>query len=71
MGAATGKTPDFMRVFRRGVLFLIKHGIFFAPRRKVYLELVDITEETKQKAATSDKRTFNRFLEDFFNPSKR
>jgi len=65
--AATGRTPDFMRVFWRGVWFLIKHGIFFAPRRKVFLELVDITKETKQKAATSDRRTFNRFLEDFFN----
>ena len=67
--AATGKTPDFMRVFRRGVWFLIKHGIFFAPRRKVFLEMIDITKETKEKAATSDRRAFNRFLEDFFNES--
>ncbi len=64
--AATGRTPDFMRVFWRGVWFLIKHGIFFAPRRKVSLELVDITKESKQKALL-DKQSFNKFLEDFFN----
>lgn len=65
--AATGKTPDFVKVFWRGLWFLVRHGIFFAPRRKVFLELVDITEEAKQKAITSDRRSFNEYLEQFFN----
>jgi len=65
--AATNKTPDFMHVFKRGIWFLLKHGIFFAPKRTVSFEFVEITEQTKRKAVTSDRRSFNEYLEQFFN----
>jgi len=65
--AATNKTPNFMCVFKQGIWFLLKHGIFFAPKRTVLFEFVEITEPTKQKAITSDRHSFNEYLEQFFN----
>lgn len=64
--AKTGKTPNFMKAFWAGVVFLLKHFIFFAPKRNVQLELVDLTNVVKEYANT-DRKTFNTFLESFFN----
>jgi len=69
--AATGKTPDFMHIFWKSVLFLVKHGIFFSPRRKVFLELSDITTMVKKNAATLNRYSFNSKLENFFNKNSK
>ncbi len=62
--AYTQETPDFWKVFLRGVLIILKNGIFFAPRRKVVIEF-SFPDSKFPKQGT--KMEFNRALENFYN----
>lgn len=62
----SGKTPDFMKVLLTGGLIILLNFIFFTPRRIVSFEFVNLTEEIK-KMKNTDRKTFNLFLEGFYN----
>jgi 1-acyl-sn-glycerol-3-phosphate acyltransferase len=64
--AWTGKSPDFFRTFLKGVFYIFANLIFFVPKRKIIIELVDITSAAKVKA-TGNRLIFNTFLEQFYN----
>jgi 1-acyl-sn-glycerol-3-phosphate acyltransferase len=64
--AWTGKQPPFLLTFCKGIGFFFANLIFLCPKRKVTFEIVDITEEAKQESK-NDRRTFNKYLEDFYN----
>ncbi len=64
--AWNGKRPVFLSTYLLSIVLFFANLIFFCPRRKVSLEFVDITEEAKLKAQ-SDRKSFNLFLEGFYN----
>lgn len=61
--AITGTSPDFKN-FLSGFWILLKNGIFFAPRRKV---LVEILPNPKDFPYKGTRLEFNRYLEDWYN----
>jgi len=60
---APGKEPNVATVLRKGFFALLANGIFFTPRRKVTIEF----HEPKDLPRTADRKTFNNFLEAFYN----
>ncbi len=62
---AGGQEPIVSRVLRKGLFSLLASGIFFAPRRKVTIELY----EPEDLPRDADRKTFNRFLEAYYNES--
>ena len=64
--AWNGKRPVFLSTYLLSIVLFFANLIFFCPKRKVNLEFVDITEDVKRKAQ-SDRKSFNLFLEDFYN----
>ena len=64
--AKTGKTPDFFKTLLKSIGYLALRGFFFAPKRKVYFEFIDLTKELKALSKT-DRKSFNLFLEEFYN----
>lgn len=64
--AYSKKTPNFLKLFLKGIIFVLLNLIFLVPKRKVNLELVDITSEVKEKS-NLERREFNKFLEEFYN----
>jgi long-chain-fatty-acid--[acyl-carrier-protein] ligase len=64
--ARTGRPPDFFSGLFKGFLYLLANLLFFVPRRAVVIEFEDITESARMMAAVNQK-TFNTFLEDFYN----
>lgn len=64
--AETGKTPDFLKVFLRCLGYLALRGFFFCPKRKITFEFADLTDDLR-KLSQTDRKTFNRFLEAFYN----
>lgn len=64
--AWSGKVPVFHIEFIKAILILYANLIFFSPKRKITIEFVDITEEAKKQVKT-DRKTFNNFLEEFYN----
>ena len=64
--AWNGKQPNFFKTFIKGIGLLLANLIFLAPRRKVQIEFIDITDQAKLQAQT-DRKTFNTFLENFYN----
>lgn len=64
--AKTGKTPSFFMQTIKGLAYLLVNFIFFVPRRKVTLEIEDLTEEAKVYANLG-RKPFNLFLEEFYN----
>jgi len=64
--AWTGEKPDFGFTFAKGVFFVVANLIFLSPKRHVTIEFTDITKQAK-KMALSDRKTFNNYLEDFYN----
>lgn len=64
--AKTGKSPDFFLQLLRGFLFVVANLFFFVPKRKVHVELEDLTQIAKEHAAAGQK-PFNLFLEAFYN----
>ena len=61
-----GKSPDFFPTFLKGIFYIIANLIFFIPKRKVTIELFDITKEAKDNA-NETRSAFNNFLENFYN----
>lgn len=64
--AKTGKTPSLFAQLLKGMVFILANFIFFLPRRKVSIEIEDLTIEAK-KAAEHGIKPFNQFLEEFYN----
>ncbi len=60
---AVGEEPKVLKVLGKGFLALLASGIFFAPRRKVTIEFY----QPKDLPRDSDRNTFNRFLENYYN----
>ncbi len=58
-----GTEPSLYKNFVRYLRFLCANLIFFGPRRKVTIELMEDTELVKMK----DRREINPFLEKFYN----
>jgi len=64
--AWNGKRPKFLTAFGKGIGYFFANLIFLSPKRDVNFEFIDITEETI-KQAQNDRRTFNKYLEGFYN----
>ena len=64
--AWNGKRPDFLSTYFMGIIYFFANMIFLCPKRKVTIEFVDITDGAKTNAQ-KDRKTFNQFLEDFYN----
>jgi len=62
--AFSGVSPDFGKVLWQGCKTLLKNGIFFAPRRKIKVELVVAPEDFPRKG---EKKEINTWLEDWYN----
>jgi len=60
---AWGEEPELSRVLRKGIFSLLVSGIFFAPRRRVAIELVE-PDDLPRRAS---RVTINRYLEEFYN----
>jgi len=63
---ATGHQPSVPKMLRKALISLLSSGIFFAPRRKVTLELYEPDDLPRD----SDRKTFNRFLEAYYNDNR-
>jgi len=61
-----GERPNFIFAYLKGIFYFFANFIFFSPKRQVTYEFVDITEEAKSKSM-SDRRTFNNYMEEFYN----
>lgn len=61
-----GKKPNFLYTLMKGIFYIVANLVFFLPKRTVTFEFVDITEEAKLQAK-SDRKTFNTYLEEFYN----
>lgn len=64
--AKTGKSPNFLWTYLKGIFYVLANFIFFVPRRDVTITFEDITEEAKRYAAEG-RQPFNRYLESFYN----
>ncbi len=62
--AITGQVPDFGKVLWEGVKILLKNGIFFAPRRRV---LIEIAPAPADCPVLGTRLEFNRYLEQWYN----
>lgn len=62
--ALTGRSPDMGEAFLKGVKILIKNLIFFAPRRKVVIEIEANPPDFPRACSRID---FNRYLEHWYN----
>ncbi len=58
-----GYEPKVGKALGIGVLRLLANGIFFMPRRKVVIELM----EAKDLPREADRDTINRYIEEYFN----
>ncbi len=61
-----GESPDFVKTLLKGLFYVIANILFFLPRRKVKVELSDITQSAKANALLG-KNEFNETLEKFYN----
>lgn len=62
--AIIGETPDFWEVLWYSIKILLKNGIFFAPRRRVTVEIEKAGEEFPYK---SSRLELNKYLERWYN----
>jgi long-chain-fatty-acid--[acyl-carrier-protein] ligase len=62
-GRAAGRAPSVAAVLWRGGLGLLASGLFFAPRRRVRIELA----EPSDVPPGGDRGALNRYLEAYFN----
>ncbi len=67
--AWNGKVPPIIPTYLFSVFIILANLIFFVPRRKVYIEFVDITTPI-MSAAKNGKEAFIAFLEKFYSPEK-
>jgi acyl-CoA synthetase (AMP-forming)/AMP-acid ligase II/1-acyl-sn-glycerol-3-phosphate acyltransferase/acyl carrier protein len=61
--AFTGELPRFWPTVLRGAGKVLASGLFFAPRRRVLIELVEPADLPRQ----AGRMAINRYLEDFYN----
>lgn len=61
---AQGEKPDLIRALLAGMWTLIRNGLFFCPRRRIAIECQLAPPDFPRHA---DRRTLNRWLEDWFN----
>lgn len=64
--AWTGRSPNFVVTYLRGIGYVLANLIFFLPRRKVSVSFHDITAEALNKAGEG-RQAFNHYLETFYN----
>ena len=64
--ARTGESPNLFRSFAKAIRYLLANLIFFLPKRKITIEIVEQTDVLKEQATTS-LETFNHNLENFYN----
>lgn len=64
--AYTGESPSLGKVALFGLGAILANGIFFVPKRKVEIEIVDMTEELR-KTAKNGLDAFNARLESHYN----
>ncbi len=62
--ALTGVSPNLPKTLWVGFKVLLKNAIFFAPRRKI---LIEIEDEPKNFPRQSSRIELNRFLENWYN----
>lgn len=62
--AITGLSPDFGKVLFNGFKVLLKNGIFFAPKRKIVVEIEQVQEDFPR---SKEKMEINRYLENWYN----
>lgn len=62
--APTGRTPNLGKAFFNGFKVLLRNFLFFAPRRDVVIECTPAPDDFPWKA---DRRTLNRYLEQWYN----
>ncbi|MBY0528853.1 MAG: AMP-binding protein [Rhabdochlamydiaceae bacterium] len=62
--AIIGASPDFAKTLWKGFKILLKNGIFFAPRRRVLIELALAPQDFPYQA---DRLTLNKYLERWYN----
>lgn len=62
----TGSSPAFIPVLLKSALWCLANFIFLMPRRKVSISFYDIKAEA-QKEALKDRKSFNKYLEGFYN----
>ena len=61
-----GKKPNFLHNALKAAFYLAVNLLFLMPKRTVTFEFVDITDAARTQA-TTDRWTFNQYLEDFYN----
>jgi len=61
-----GKSPNLIQTYLKAIWYIVANIVFLCPRRKVYIELEDITDYAKALAGV-DKQAFNEGLERFYN----
>ncbi|MBS2099450.1 AMP-binding protein [Carboxylicivirga linearis] len=64
--AWTGKSPNFFGMLLKTIGFLFVNLLFFMPRRKITIEFVNVSEQTKSNSQLG-KNEFNTFLEETYN----
>jgi len=64
--AWTGKSPNFIITYIKGIIIALANLLFLIPKRDVSLEFVDLTKELKEKS-TEGRTQFNNYLENFYN----
>jgi len=61
-----GKSPNFLVTYLKAFWFVLANLFFLCPKRRVYIEIEDITDYAKD-LAKKDKTEFNNGLEKFYN----
>ena len=64
--ANTAKTPRFAAQLFRGAFVLLFNLFWLTPKRKVLIELEDITQQAREEAKKG-RADFNKYLEAFYN----
>lgn len=60
----TGKLPNFWAILSKGIKVILKNGIFFLPKRKIYIEVERIGGDFPKEGS---KVEINRYLENWYN----
>ena len=56
----------FVKAYIQSIKFAFANLLFFVPKREVFIEIVDLTQEINENK-TKSLNEFNKFLEDFYN----
>lgn len=56
----------FVKAYIQSIKFAFANLLFFVPKREVFMEIVDLTQEINENK-TKSLNEFNKFLEDFYN----